>query len=201
MSEAVAPEATGATDDKALASNWKWLLLDGALMVLVGIVALFAPISAVYAMTIVWGAFAFVDGIFSIAAGIGKARKREEHWVAMLLRGALGLMAGIVVLVMPMVATVALTAFTWAMISIWTLVTGVMEVAAAIRLRKEIKGEWLLLLSGLVSIAFGLLVPVIVVMYPAASIVAMGYVIGFWALTHGVLTLSLAWKLKKKAQG
>ena len=201
MSEAVAPEVTGATDDKALASNWKWLLLDGALMVLVGIIALFAPISAVYAMTIVWGAFAFVDGIFSIAAGIGKARKREEHWVAMLLRGALGLMAGIVVLVMPMVATVALTAFTWAMISIWTLVTGVMEVAAAIRLRKEIKGEWLLLLSGLVSIAFGLLVPVIVVMYPAASIVAMGYVIGFWALTHGVLTLSLAWKLKKKAQG
>ena len=200
MSEDAAPEAIGATDEKKLASNWKWLLLDGALMVLVGIIALFAPISAVYAMTIVWGAFAFVDGIFSIAAGIGKARKREEHWVAMLLRGALGLMAGIVVLVMPMVATVALTAFTWAMISIWTLVTGVMEVAAAIRLRKEIKGEWLLLLSGLVSIAFGLLVPVIVIMYPAASIVAMGYVIGFWALTHGVLTLSLAWKMKKQQQ-
>ena len=197
MSEAMAPEATGAVDEKALANNWKWLLLDGALMVLVGIIALFAPISAVYAMTIVWGAFAFVDGIFSIAAGIGKARKREEHWVAMLLRGALGLMAGIVVLVMPMVATVALTAFTWAMISIWTLVTGVMEVVAAIRLRKEIKGEWMLALSGIVSVIFGLMVPVIVIQYPAASIVAMGYVIGFWALTHGALTLALAWKLQK----
>jgi len=200
MAEAMAPEATGAEDQKALASNWKWLLLDGALMLLVGVIALFAPISAVYAMTIVWGAFAFVDGIFSIAAGIGRARKREEHWVAMLLRGALGLMAGIVVLVMPVVAAVALTAFTWAMISIWTLVTGVMEVVAAIRLRKEIKGEWLLALSGVVSIIFGLLVPVIVIMYPQASIVAMGYVIGFWALMHGALTLALALKLKKEAK-
>ncbi len=197
MSEAVMSDAAGAVDARALAGKWKWLMLDGALMVLVGLIALFAPIPAVYAMTIVWGAFAFVDGIFSIAAGIGRARKKEEHWVAMLLRGALGLMAGIVVLVMPMVATVALTAFTWAMISIWTLATGVMEVAAAIRLRKEIKGEWMLALSGIVSVIIGLLVPAIIIMYPAASIVAMGYVIGFWALAHGALTLSLAWKLKK----
>ncbi len=199
MTEAVAPEATGAEEEKTLAGNWKWLLLDGALMVLVGVIALFAPISAVYAMTIVWGAFAFVDGVFSIAAGIGRARKREEHWVAMLLRGALGLMAGIVVLVMPLVATVALTAFTWAMISIWTLVTGVMEVVAAVRLRRQIKGEWRLALSGVVSILFGLAVPVIVIMYPQASIVAMGYVIGLWALMHGALTLTLALRLRKEA--
>ena len=197
MSDAVTQEVTGTVDEKTLAGKWKWFLLQGALMVLVGVIALFAPISAVYAMTLVWGAFAFVDGIFSIGAGIARARKKEEHWVAMLLRGALGLMAGIVVLVMPVVAAVALTAFTWAMISIWTLVTGVMEVVAAMRLRKEIKGEWMLALSGVVSVIFGLLVPVIVIMYPAASIVAMGYVIGFWALVHGALTLALAWKLKK----
>ncbi len=200
MSEATAsvtPEAMNGVDIKALARNWKWLMLDGALMILVGIIALFAPISAVYAMTIVWGAFTFVDGIFSIAAGISKARKREEHWVAMLLRGALGLMAGIVVLVMPLVATVALVTFTWAMISIWSIVTGIAEVAAAIRLRKEIKGEWLMALSGAVSILFGLAVPVFLIMNPAASLVAMGYMIGFWAFLHGTLTLALAMKLKK----
>ena len=197
MTVEAAPETSGATNEETLASNWKWLLLDGALMILVGVIALFAPISAVYAMTIVWGAFAFVDGIFSIAAGIGDARRRKEHWVAMLLRGALGLMAGIVVLVMPLVATVALVAFTWAMISIWSVVTGIMEVAAAIRLRKEMKKEWLLALSGVVSILFGLAVPVLLVMYPAASLLAMGYMIGFWAFLHGALTLALALKLKK----
>ncbi len=203
MVETAASATSGAmneTDEKALAKNWKWLMLDGVLMILVGIIAAFAPISAVYAMTLVWGAFTFADGIFSIAAGVAKARKREEHWVAMLLRGALGLMAGIVVLVMPLVATVALVAFTWAMISIWSFVTGVMEVAAAIRLRKEIEGEWLMALSGIVSILFGLAIPVFLIMYPAASLVAMGYMVGFWAFLHGMLTLALAMKLKNEAR-
>jgi len=72
-----------------------------------------------------------------------------------------------------------------------------MEILAAIRLRKEIEGEWLLALSGIVSLVLGIAIPVVLWQNPAAGIVTMGWLIGFYAVLHGVLEMALALSLRK----
>ncbi len=183
----------------SIAPKWGWFVLNGVLAVLFGLIALFAPISAIYAMTVIWGAFAFADGMIALVSGIGRARRGEKHWWAFILRGALGIMAAAVVLVMPHVATLALTVFTWTMMAIWSVAIGIAEITAAIRLRREIEGEWLLALSGILSLMLGGAIPVLLIANPAASVVAMGYMIGAWALLHGILSVGLGLKLRRLA--
>lgn len=183
----------------SIAPRWGWFVLSGVLAIVFGLIALFAPIPAVYAMTIIWGAFAFADGMIALVSGIGRARRGERHWWAFILRGALGIMASAVVLIMPHVATLALTVFTWTMMAIWSIAIGIAEITAAIRLRREIEGEWLLALSGILSLVLGAAIPVLLMVNPAASVVAMGTMIGAWALLHGILSVGLGLRLRRLA--
>ncbi len=176
-----------------LKPRWGWIMLSGLLTVLFGILAFWWPLGAVYTMTILFGAYAMADGILSIISAV---HNKENFWPLM-LRGGLGLFAGIIVLVMPGISAISLVAFTWAMLSIWSIATGLLELIAAIRLRKEIEGEWLLGLSGLVSIIFGVAIPILLWTNPAAGIVSMGYMIGFYAVLHGALEIALSMALRK----
>ncbi len=184
-----------------LKPRWGWIVASGLVTILFGMLAFWMPLGAVFAMTMLFGAYAFADGVLSIIAAV-KVRRADEPAVhqnfwPLLARGVLGVFAGIIVLTLPGLSVVSLTAFAWAMLAIWSISTGVLELFAAVRLRKEIKGEWLLGLSGLISIVVGLAIPVILWQNPAAGIVTMGWLIGFYALLHGVLETGLGLMLRR----
>ncbi|WP_068469644.1 DUF308 domain-containing protein [Kocuria varians] len=118
---------------------WRWYL---------AVLAFLMPAEALLALTLVYGAFSLVDGGFSLLAAVRKIR-RGRRWGWFAFRGVVGIVTGIVVLVVPLVATWVLAIFLWTSIAVWSMLTGWAEVFAAWRLRKEIRGEIWLMLSGL----------------------------------------------------
>jgi len=183
-----------------LRPRWGWVVISGIVTLLFGLLAFAMPVGAVFAMTMLFGAYALADGVLSIIAAIRAKRNHTDtggvFW-QLLLRGVLGVFAGILVVALPGLSVVSLASFAWVMLAIWAITTGVFEIAAAIRLRKEIKGEWLLGLSGVISLVAGAAIPVILLSNPAAGIVTMGWLIGFYALLHGVLEIGLGLMLRK----
>ncbi len=183
----------GYTVVSVLKPKWGWMLFSGILAILFGTVAFWIPLETVYAMTLLFGAFAAADGILSIISAV---RSKGNFW-PLLLRGALGLFLGVILLALPALSAVSLTAFVWIMLSIWLIATGLLELIAAIGLRKEIYGEWLLGLSGLISVGFGIALPIVLWTNPTVGVASMGWIIGFFAIFHGLLEIALALVLRK----
>jgi len=170
-----------------LARNWWALVLRGVLAVIFGILAIVFPGITVGALVILFGAFALVDGIFAIVAAV-RAAERKRSWGALVLEGLAGVALGILTFVWPGVTAFALLY----LIAAWAFITGVFEIVAAIRLRREITGEFWLGLAGVASIAFALLV----VIFPGSGAVAIVWVIGAYAIVFGALLIGLGLRLR-----
>jgi len=166
--------------------NWWALLLRGIVAVLFGILAITRPGITLAALVLLFGIYALVDGCFALMAAFGGWNNREDRWL-LLLEGFLGIGAGFVTLSAPGISTVALLFF----VAAWALATGVLRIVAAIRLRKEITGEFWLGLSGIASVVFAFLV----MMNPAAGALAIGWLIGWYAIFLGVILVMLGIKL------
>jgi len=166
--------------------NWWVLLLRGIVAVLFGILAIARPGITLAVLVLLFGVYALVDGCFALFAAIGGWSHREDRWLV-LLEGLIGIGAGILTLRAPAITTVALLFF----IAAWALATGVLRIVAAIRLRKEITGEFWLALSGIASVVFAFLV----MMNPAAGALAMAWLIGWYALLLGAILVMLSIKL------
>ncbi len=173
-----------------LARNWWVLALRGALAILLGIFLFLFPPLVVETLVIVFGAYAFIDGVAGIWTAI-QNRNRERWWLA-LLEGVLGVFAGVVVFAYPMFATVTATLFVLYIISFWAITTGIMEIWAAIQLRKEISNELWLGLSGLLSLIFG----VALILFPSTGVLAVLTLIAVYAILFGVMLLMLAFRLR-----
>jgi uncharacterized membrane protein HdeD (DUF308 family) len=173
-------------DVDALARNWWLVLLRGIAGIVFGIITFFAPGISFAALVLLFGAYAFVDGVLAIMAAIGR-RARSRRWWVLLLEGLAGLAAGVITLFWPGITAIALLA----LIAAWALVTGGLEIAAAIRLRKVINNEWLLALAGVASVGFGILL----VLFPGPAALALILWIGAYALVSGVLWVALALRL------
>ena len=186
-------------EDPLLQRNWGWLVLRGVLALALGILAILFPASALFAFTLVFAAFAFVDGIFSLISGVKGARRKEERWGALILRGLVGILVGALFVLMPYVATISYALASLALLAAWSIFTGALEIAAAVRLRKEIRGEWLLGLSGLLSVLLGAAIPFVIIRYPAATILSVGWMIGIYALAVGIILLVLGFKLRRSS--
>ncbi|HEX7295551.1 MAG TPA: HdeD family acid-resistance protein [Pyrinomonadaceae bacterium] len=167
---------------RAFAHHWWVLLLRGILAVLFGIVAFAWPGLTLVTLVLLYGAYALVDGLTALWVG-GSAREWSFVFV-----GVLGIIAGILTFIYPGITTIVLLY----MIASWAIVRGVFEIVTAIRLRKEISNEWLLILGGVVSILFG----VVLVLNPAAGALAMVWLIGAYALVFGVMMIVLAFRLR-----
>jgi uncharacterized membrane protein HdeD (DUF308 family) len=140
------------------------------------------------AVLVLWfGVYALVDGAFSVFGAIAGWRFREDKWL-LLLEGLIGIGAGIVTLQAPGMTAVALLFF----IAAWALATGVLRIIGAIRLRREISGEFWMVLSGLAAIVFAFLV----MEQPAAGALAMVWMIGWFAVVMGSMLVMLGFKLR-----
>lgn len=171
----------------AVARNWWVMLLRGLAAILFGILAFVWPGITLLVLVIFYGAYALVDGVFAIVAAFSDNVGKERWWV-LFLEGLLGIAAGIVAFLWP-----GLTAFALVyVIAAWAIVTGVLEIVAAIRLRQEIEGEWFFALSGVASIIFGVLMAI----WPATGALALVWLIAGYAIVFGVLMIALAFRLR-----
>ena len=170
-----------------LARNWWALALRGLLGIALAVFTFAMPAAAFAALVLVFGAYALVDGVFSVLAALRGARG-DRSWWALLLGGLAGILAGIGALVLPAQTALVLLY----VIALWAVVTGALEVTAAIRLREQISDEWLLGLSGGLSILFG----VLIMIAPAAGALAVVLLIGAYTLLSGIVLLALGFRLR-----
>lgn len=171
-----------------LARNWWMLALRGVLAIVFGILVFFSPALAWVVVIGLFAAFALIDGVLAITAAV-VGHEHGRKWWALVLEGVVGLGAGILTLAWPEVTGLLLLYF----IGFWAVFTGVLEIAAAIQLRKEIEGEWALALAGVLSIGFGLAI----LLVPSAGALAVAWVIGAYAIIFGVLMLAVAMRLRR----
>jgi uncharacterized membrane protein HdeD (DUF308 family) len=173
-------------DVDTLVRNWWVVLLRGIAGVIFGVLTFFAPDISLVALVLLFGAYAFADGILAIVSAV--RQRGSDRWWVLLLQGIAGVAAGIVTVLWPGITALALLY----VIAAWALVIGGLEIAAAIRLRKVITGEWLLALAGIASVALGLLL----VLFPGPGALALVLWIGAYALVSGVLLIVLAFRLR-----
>ncbi|WP_373506083.1 HdeD family acid-resistance protein [Aestuariivirga sp.] len=173
-----------------LGKYWWLFLLRGIAAVIFGILAFVSPGITLATLVLVWGAYALADGIFSLIAAISGKTADEDRWMVG-LQGAIGVIAGLIALVLPGATALGLLFA----IAAWSLAIGVLQIVAAIKLRKEITGEFWLGLSGLLSILFAFFV----IARPGAGALAVIWVIGAYALVFGVTLIAFAFRVKKHA--
>jgi uncharacterized membrane protein HdeD (DUF308 family) len=138
-------------------------------------------------LTLMWGAYAFVDGVFALVAAFRVRDGGRRMW-SLLAVGVLGMAVGVLTFLWPALTALGLLL----LIAAWAITTGIFEIVAAIRLRKEIDHEWLLVVSGLASAVFG----VLLVVWPASGALALIWVIASFAIVLGVLLVALALRLR-----
>jgi uncharacterized membrane protein HdeD (DUF308 family) len=170
-----------------LGKNWWALLIRGILAIVFGMLAIVWPGETLLILITLFGAYAFIDGIFSIVAAM-RAAERHAHWIALLLEGILGLIVGVITFFHPGLTALAFLYF----IAAWAIITGVLELFAALRLRKELGGEVLLVLGGLASLIFGVLLAI----FPGRGVLTVVWIIGIYAIVFGVLLVGLSFRLK-----
>jgi uncharacterized membrane protein HdeD (DUF308 family) len=173
---------------RVLALNWWAMALRGIVAVIFGLIAFFIPVATLYALTILFGAYALIDGIVSLVAAVQSAR-HGEHWWALLFEGIVGLGAAAVTLLWPLLTLVVLIYI----VAFWATITGILEIVAAIRLRRFIRGEWLLVLTGVASIVFGFLL----FAAPGPGAIVIAWWIGAYVFVFGLLMIALAFRLRR----
>jgi uncharacterized membrane protein HdeD (DUF308 family) len=173
-----------------LTRNWWVLALRGVVAIIFGIVAWAWPGLTLTSLIIVFGAYALVDGAFAIGAVL-TSRGQRTNWPWLLLQGILSIGVGIAAIVWPDLTALALLY----LIAAWAIVTGVMQIVAAVELRREIESELWLGLGGIASIIFG----VLAFIFPGDGALALVWLIGVFAILYGVLALLLAYRLRERA--
>lgn len=149
-----------------------------------GLLTFLLPGITLVTLVLLFGAYALVDGVFNVIASF---RTASHHW-ALLLEGVIGIIAGILTFAWP-----AITALTLLyLIAFWALFTGILEIVAGIRLRKAITNEWLLIVMGVLSSLFG----VLILLAPGTGALAIVLWIGAYALVFGIILMMLAFRLR-----
>jgi uncharacterized membrane protein HdeD (DUF308 family) len=176
-------------DVDTLARNWWVVLLRGVAGIIFGVLTFIWPELSFTALVLLFGAYAFADGVLALITAV--RQRGNDRWWLLVVQGILGMAAGVITVLWPGITALALLY----LIAAWALVTGGLEIAAAIRLRKVITGEWLLVLAGVASVALG----VLLVLFPGPGALALVLWIGAYALVAGVLLVMLAFRLRSWA--
>ena len=171
----------------ALAGNWWALALRGVAAIIFGVLAFVLPGVTLAVLILLFGGYALVTGVLNVLAAV-RGRGDDQPWWVLLFEGLLGVAAGIVAFALPGLTELALLY----MIAAWAIVTGALEIVAAIRLRRGITGEAWLVLNGILSIVFGALT----MLAPGAGALSLAWLIGAYAIGFGALLLGLSFRLR-----
>jgi uncharacterized membrane protein HdeD (DUF308 family) len=170
-----------------MAQNWWAIALRGLVAVLFGIAAFIWPGITMVVLVALFGAYALVDGIFAVIESFRRDVVGERWW-ALLFEGFVGIAIGLLTFFLPGLTAMGLLF----LIAFWAIVTGVFEIITAVRLRHELRGEWMMVLIGIISIVFGFLL----LARPLAGALSLVYVIGAFVFIMGVLMIAFAFKLR-----
>jgi uncharacterized membrane protein HdeD (DUF308 family) len=176
---------------ETMSRYWWALALRGAAAVIFGLLALIWPDITLIALVILFAAYALVDGALAIGSAVFDRGPGSRAWLV--VWGIAGVTVGIVALVWPRETTLVLLY----LIAFWAIVTGVIEIFTAVRLRREMRREWMLGLGGVLSVAFGALL----VVWPASGALALVLLIGAYAFVFGVVLIGLALRLRRARPG
>lgn len=169
-----------------LTRNWWVLVVRGVLAVLFGVLAYIWPGITVLTLVLLFGAFALLDGIFSLVAAFRQIPGESRG--TLILRGMLGVIAAIVVFIWPGISALVLLY----VIAFWAIFTGISEIVAAIALRKVVTGEWLLALSGVLSLILG----IFILARPAVGLLGLIWAIALYAVIAGIALIVLGFRLR-----
>ncbi len=173
-----------------LARNWWVFVFRGVVAILFGVLAFIRPGTTLEALVLLFALWALLDGVFALIGSVGAAEAHEPWWPLVLI-GLLGIAAGVVTLKWPgMTALVLLF-----VVAYWSIFRGILEIVAAVRLRDLIQREAWLIIGGIASIAFG----VLLIMNPGPGLLALIWLVGIYALIYGIALLMLGFRLKALA--
>jgi len=172
-----------------LARHWWVIALRGLAAVLFGVLAFVWPGMTLAVLVLLFGAYAVIDGILAIVAAL---RGGTDHRLVLGLEGVVGVLAGLAAFVFPGLTALVLLYI----IALWAVLTGVLEVVAAVRLRRTITNEWGLIIGGILSVLFG----IVLIVSPGAGALAVVFLIGAYAVLFGVTLLMLSWRLRSHTQ-
>jgi uncharacterized membrane protein HdeD (DUF308 family) len=174
-----------------LALKWWTLVVRGVVAIAFGLLTFFRPGLSLLALVFAFGAYSLADGFMNLVLAVRRGRN-GRHWGALVFGGVAGIAAGLVTFFWPGISALALLM----VIAAWAIVIGVAEIAAAVRLRKVIKREWILALAGILSIAFG----VLLLLFPGAGALAFVLWIGAYAMISGVLLIALGLRVRSSTR-
>ena len=178
---------TGAMLIETLKRHWWVSVLRGVAAIIFGVIAFTHPVMAAATLVLFFGAWVLIDGVFRVVGAIGH-RSSDPDWGWQLIIGVLGIMIGFLTFHAPGITALALVIY----IAAWALMIGATEIVVAIKLRREIKGEWFLILMGLASIIFA----VLLLWNPVAGAAALIWIIAWYALIMGVLEIIFGFRLR-----
>jgi uncharacterized membrane protein HdeD (DUF308 family) len=171
--------------------SWWVLALRGIAAIIFGLLTFIWPQISLFVLVALFGAYVLVDGIFSIIVAL--RNQEAPQWWVLLLEGIVGVFVGVLTFIWPGITALVLLF----LIAFWALITGIFEIVAAIRLRKDIANEWLLGLSGVISVLFGLLL----IILPGTGALAVIWLIGAYAIFFGALMLALSFQVRRWRSG
>ena len=164
-----------------------FVLTRGIVSVVIGIIAFVWPGVTIGTLIGLFALYALCDGAMNLYLGLGRHLGRNLPW-GQLLQGIFGITTGIVTFLWPSVTAQLLIFF----IGTWAVFNGILQIVAAARLRKIIRGEWILALGGVASIIFGM----VVMGRPGAALVGLSWSLGAYAILAGLLLVALGIKLR-----
>jgi uncharacterized membrane protein HdeD (DUF308 family) len=177
---------------QVMARNWWMLAFRGFVAVLFGIAVFLSPSIVLATMVLLWGVYVLIDGVAAIFSGF-RGRNENQHWWMVVVEGVLGVLAGIATFIWPEITALIVLYI----IAAWAILTGVMELMAALQLRKVIQGEFWLALSGIGSIIYG----IVLFLFPGAGILTLLWLVGIYSVAFGFVLIILSLRLRGLASG
>jgi uncharacterized membrane protein HdeD (DUF308 family) len=172
---------------REMAKNWWILLLRGIVAIGFGVLAFIWPGLTLITLVVVYGVYAFIDGLLALVSAVIGGAPAPRWWLAVI--GLLGIATGILTFAWPGITALVLLFF----IAGWAIAVGIFQIIGAIRLRKEIENEWFLILCGIISVLFG----IGILLAPGAGALALVWLIGFYGVLEGILYIGPAFRLKR----
>jgi uncharacterized membrane protein HdeD (DUF308 family) len=174
--------------ESRLAANWAWVVARGVAGILFGVLALAWPGATFTSLLMLFALFVFFEGVANVMSAVARGRADEPMWGTLVLEGLLSISLAVLAVLAPARMAIAIV---WT-IGLWALITGGLRIGAAIRLRKLLDHEWLMALSGVAAIGFGLLL----LFRPMVGATAMLWWLGAYEIAFGLMMLAVGLRLR-----